>query len=318
MYLGITGGSVRLRTPGNAAILGGATLGSGNKIAWQTLNMYVGGEASGDITQNSELEPNWGHGKSLYVENIVYRLASLTTDDQRSTATGEFSRRGNGVLVLNGNCRFTQGSDTGRRDMSGLNFRLYHGTTCFNSTFLNYSYTQNNIQGLQVESAARMEGVGTFNTRNPNGNGLTNKFANIYGTIAPGCSHMDESKHAGTLTYIGTNFTFKTGSRLEIKAGRNAHDTLALDASPVKIESNVTLALTPLDSTTAREPLVVLDNRGDGPIIGTFLDLPEGVLVFARSEDGSINKKYRISYHGGDGNDVALTPLPDTTLMLLR
>jgi hypothetical protein len=47
--------------------------------------------------------------------------------------------------------------------------------------------------------------------------------------------------------------------------------------------------------------VVIIENDGTGPVIGTFHDLPEGALIAA---DGFT---MRISYHGGDGNDVTLT-----------
>lgn len=51
------------------------------------------------------------------------------------------------------------------------------------------------------------------------------------------------------------------------------------------------------------EELVLILNDGTDPVAGTFLDLPEGAVVGA----GSVT--FRITYAGGDGNDVALTAL---------
>jgi hypothetical protein len=47
--------------------------------------------------------------------------------------------------------------------------------------------------------------------------------------------------------------------------------------------------------------VVIIDNQGTGAVIGTFKDLPEGALI---SADGF---QLKVSYHGGDGNDVTLT-----------
>jgi len=47
-------------------------------------------------------------------------------------------------------------------------------------------------------------------------------------------------------------------------------------------------------------PIVIIDNDGNDPIVGTFQNLPEG----ASFVQNGIN--YQISYHGGDGNDVVL------------
>ena len=47
----------------------------------------------------------------------------------------------------------------------------------------------------------------------------------------------------------------------------------------------------------------IIDNTSGGPVVGTFLDLPEGAIF------GSGGQALQISYKGGDGNDVTLTVL---------
>lgn len=49
------------------------------------------------------------------------------------------------------------------------------------------------------------------------------------------------------------------------------------------------------------DAFVILKNDGTDAINGTFLNAPEGA-VFA----GPLNTAFRITYHGGDGNDVAI------------
>ena len=301
----------RVRTSG-----GPGALGANNKTSWECANLRFGGPGSGDISQTSILEPNWGSGKSLYVEDIVYRLSSIWTDERRSSGSGDFYKRGNGVFVLTHGSGLSQGGQNNDRSMNGLNFRLIDGTTCINSNFWNYSYTQNNLEGLNVATVARIEGVGRFITRAPNDAGK-NKSAAIYGTIAPGCSHVDESARFGTLAYVGTNFTLKSGSTLEIKTSRNAHDTLAVDAQPIVIESGATLAVAHVGMASDLTPIVILDNLGDAPIVGKFDGLSEGARISAESDSGA-GMRYSISYIGGDGNDIVLTPLPDTTLLLIQ
>jgi hypothetical protein len=51
------------------------------------------------------------------------------------------------------------------------------------------------------------------------------------------------------------------------------------------------------------QQFLVIDNRGSNPIDGTFIDLPEGAVVWAG------NYGFTISYVGGTGNDVVLTAL---------
>ncbi|MEJ2854213.1 MULTISPECIES: autotransporter-associated beta strand repeat-containing protein [unclassified Saccharothrix] len=67
-----------------------------------------------------------------------------------------------------------------------------------------------------------------------------------------------------------------------------------LSATRMSVTGAVTLAGT-LDP--ARDPGVIIDNRGTAEVSGTFDGLPEGAAVGA----------LRLTYRGGDGNDVALT-----------
>ena len=68
----------------------------------------------------------------------------------------------------------------------------------------------------------------------------------------------------------------------------------------VKLTNNrLTLAVTgpvPLD-----QPLVIIDNLGAAPVIGTFLGLANNALISTNGQ------QFRINYDGGDGNDVTLT-----------
>ncbi|MEU0883884.1 autotransporter-associated beta strand repeat-containing protein [Lentzea sp. NPDC005914] len=69
-----------------------------------------------------------------------------------------------------------------------------------------------------------------------------------------------------------------------------------LAATRMSVTGAVTLAGT-FEPGTERGPGVVIDNRGTGQVSGTFDGLPEGAAVGA----------LRLTYRGGDGNDVALT-----------
>ncbi len=50
--------------------------------------------------------------------------------------------------------------------------------------------------------------------------------------------------------------------------------------------------------------IVIIDNDGTDPVVGTFSGRPEGSSFIANG------LTYYISYHGGDGNDVVLSPTP--------
>jgi hypothetical protein len=78
--------------------------------------------------------------------------------------------------------------------------------------------------------------------------------------------------------------------------------------------NNVVLSVSATLGGVANAPLKLVDNDGADPVVGTFLNLPEGATV---SFSGS---SYAISYVGGDGNDVVLSrrlPYASTKLSTL-
>jgi hypothetical protein len=52
------------------------------------------------------------------------------------------------------------------------------------------------------------------------------------------------------------------------------------------------------------DQFTVISNDGTDPVVGTFTDAPEGSFV------GLDRGQFRITYHGGDGNDVVISALP--------
>ena len=295
-------GTPHLRGNGAPVNLGGS------KLKFTSNDIYFGGAGSGDITKRCEIEFDWGNNRNVYVEDII-----LITDFFRSETEGNhtMAKRGNGVCVLNANSTL---SSRGGSNDNGLRLLAANGTLCVNANFTTFSRKQNNMEGLRVDAGARLEGIGTITTLAATEGYL--KHANIYGTIAAGCSHMEADKRIGELTFIGTNFTFRAGSRLEIKAGREGSDALVVAAGPITIEAGAALGVIPLGAATMDAPFVILDNQGDAPVAGEFDGLPEGGKVVAAG-DGFV-KHFRISYAGGDGNDIALEPIPDSTLLIVR
>jgi len=75
-------------------------------------------------------------------------------------------------------------------------------------------------------------------------------------------------------------------------------ETVTLNGAPLRTYANGTFV--------AGQTFTIVKNDGADPVNGTFEDLPEGTIV-----DG-ISSRFRISYIGGDGNDVVLTALADT------
>jgi len=102
--------------------------------------------------------------------------------------------------------------------------------------------------------------------------------------------------------------TFHTKS-LSLEGGYLADvNYFALFSDRLEVTGTVSLSGTlypvlgvPLTPPAPGGEVMIIDNDGSDPVIGTFYDLPEGALISA------FGFTMRISYHGGDGNDVTLT-----------
>ncbi len=133
-----------------------------------------------------------------------------------------------------------------------------------------------------------------------------------------------ESAVLGNLTilpsesgYVGPGFGVLHTKSLVLShtAGGHGGGLLLMErpdgGSQIDVMGTVTLNGAPLrtyaDGTfVAGQTFTIVKNDGADPVNGTFEDLPEGTIV-----DG-ISSRFRISYIGGDGNDVVLAALADT------
>jgi hypothetical protein len=142
--------------------------------------------------------------------------------------------------------------------------------------------------GNITENPGIITGSGSF--------GLTN---NDGGTVRPG-------EPVGTLTF-NTDYV-NAGGRY------NARGTLEIDLNgtypgsgydQVIVNHNVFLGgkliVKAGYAAAPGDRFVIIDNRGTQSVFGTFDGLPEGAVLIAGGQD------FRISYAGGDGNDVTLT-----------
>nr|WP_237524435.1 autotransporter [Streptomyces sp. SID5643] len=108
----------------------------------------------------------------------------------------------------------------------------------------------------------------------------------------------------GTVSGAVTNAgTVTTGLSVDSPYTQSPKGTLVLRDKPLTVTGRARLAGrldVPAASLAARE-ITVLDNKGRARTSGTFTGLGEGALL------ERADAPYRISYRGGDGNDVVLT-----------
>lgn len=134
-------------------------------------------------------------------------------------------------------------------------------------------------------------------------------IANIYGTIAPGLS-------PGCLSTADLNLTDTATYQFEL-AGKTActeYDQIKVTGA---VSADGTLSITLLNNfkPLVGQKYVIISNDGSDPVTGTFNGLAEGGTITVGSTS------FKISYVGGDGNDVELTVLagaPATGFKLLQ
>jgi hypothetical protein len=106
--------------------------------------------------------------------------------------------------------------------------------------------------------------------------------------------------NTGNLTFTANgNYIAKIGGTT---AGINGHDQLNVTGTVVL--SNARLAVVPFNNfrSAVGDSFTILNNDGSDAVVGTFLNAPEG-STFA----SALNTAFRITYRGGDGNDVVIT-----------
>lgn len=143
-----------------------------------------------------------------------------------------------------------------------------------------------------------LKGVGTIN------------HLTVNGTLAPGNS-------PGTITVtqsltFGTNLSvfdveiLNKDSYDKVIVGKDYDATYGGNA--VSITTGTTLKLTylPNGSFKKGDVLTIIDNQSNTEVKGEFKDMPEGAEVRVG------NATFKISYKGGDGNDVTLTAQNDS------
>jgi hypothetical protein len=129
----------------------------------------------------------------------------------------------------------------------------------------------------------------------------------VSGMLAPGTSSPCCNSTNGVGRFEVANLRFESGasfSRVDISglAPGTGYDQVRAGVSVTL--NNATLELAPLQSYVppVGTVLTIIDNFGTYPVSGTFRGLAEGATITLNSAF-----TFRISYVGGDGNDVTLT-----------
>jgi autotransporter-associated beta strand protein len=129
------------------------------------------------------------------------------------------------------------------------------------------------------------------------GTGAVNQLSATGGTIAPGNS-------PGVLAMQHLTLNSSSTLAIEINGGTpgTQHDQIEAAASVTLGNATLQLIASPELPIASLGTLTIVKVDGNQPVSGTFAGLPEGAVV------SSNGKSFRISYAGGTGNDIVLTP----------
>jgi autotransporter-associated beta strand protein len=143
---------------------------------------------------------------------------------------------------------------------------------------------------LELASGQALKGAGTL---------LGTLRVSAGATLAPGAS--PGVLHSGSVVFTsGSTFA------LEIEGATVGTEYDQLDVTGTVDLGEATLALSGGYTPPSGSTFVILNNDGSDPATGTFAGLAEGGTLTLNSVS------LKISYHGGDGNDVTLRASPPT------
>ena len=264
--------------------------GLGDEI-WNGSRVII--NSSGQLVLDSVLDlvgSIEGNGNISLLNNtsglIVGRNDLSTTFDGVISGAGGFEKVGIGTLTFNGSHTFT--------GVSGAS----EGTLVVNGSLASSASIQlNRPLGYPNNPPAILAGNGSVPAIFP--------FSG--GTVSPGTS-------PGRLTVQGNADLANSDLRIELNG-----TTPVTQYDQLRVTGTVNLNNTKLFFTTGFPPttndtFLILDKTSPGPITGFFLNTTEGSVM------GTGFNKFRITYQGGDGNDVVLrrVEIPASTISSIR
>jgi autotransporter-associated beta strand protein len=269
--LDLTAGRVELvgtNTYSGDTFLGNVKLGGGNALPDDT---YV--EMSGGTMDLNGFSETIGALSGGAAEKVLLGASTLTIDMPGNILSSFLGTiNGTGGLTKKGAGTFTID-----------NAQLYTGATVVQAgAFRMLSNTV--LPGPITITGGTLRGAATIGGLYASG-----------GRIEPGLS-------PGILTTQVLNLGSGSTLALELNG-----PTPGSEHDQVRVGGTIALngATLEIAATAANQfafPTIIVKNDGPSPVVGTFAALPEGATVFA-----SNGRALRITYTGGDGNDIALT-----------
>ncbi|MCI0332736.1 MAG: hypothetical protein L0228_05895, partial [Planctomycetes bacterium] len=268
---------------------GGVSAGTGTvHLVGGTFNL----SASNTINNNTKVQVETGAALGISTFNDTISQLIINGGDVTGT-TGVLTsmstidaRSGNVSAILAGAVGLTK-TTAGTLNLSGVN--TYSGMTSVDNGRLNV-FSPGSIGNVTVALAGTLGGTGTVG--NVSGGGM----------IAPGAS-------AGILS-TGNVSLFSSAAFFEFEVNGSTpgsqHDQLNVTGS---IAAAISVGLNASGTITSSpgQQIVLVNNDGNDPVGFVFTSRPEGSFVTINGVN------FRLTYVGGDGNDVVLIQNTGTT-----
>jgi VCBS repeat-containing protein len=306
----ISAGSITVNAGGSGTLNGSISGGSFTKEGAGTVTLAGTNTYSGTTTINAGTLRVWGGlaipdltgfpTGAVVLANVAGATLELINTETIGSLAGGGAAGGNVDLVANTLTTGGAGSTSYAGSISGTGGLTKAGISTFTLTGANGYLGATTINGgtLLVNGSVASSATTVKDTGTLGGTGSVGAV-NVAsgGTLAPGAS-------AGTLTT--GSVTLNGGANVVIEIGGSGHDQIkVVTAADTVALNNATLTLVALSGFNPESgTFVIIDNAGSDAITTTFAGLAEGAVVSAAA-----GNSYRISYAGGDGNDVVLTAL---------
>jgi fibronectin-binding autotransporter adhesin len=275
----VQNGRLILNKTGGVAIRGALTIGDGTGADLSDEVFLLQDAQINDSAVVKVLKPGM-----LNLNSHYETIGSLEGDGTVSTLLGTLTTGGNGFTTtfhgIIGGIGFTTLIKEGTGTMSLTGDNAYTGKTLVNEGRL---IVHGQITGAAIVApAATLGGYGSVGI-------VTNE-----GIVNPGL---------GTGKLTAKTVTFRPGSTLKVELNGT---TAGLNYDQLSVTGAVNLVGASLDATLsfnagASDEFRILDNDGNDAIAGTFNFLPQNSTFQLNGQ------LFRISYTGGDGNDVVLS-----------
>jgi len=218
-------------------------------------------------------------GGSLFIgqaENNGFTSSGTVTQTGGTVTVGADIRLGSNSIGANGTYNLNGGTldMTGGNILAGLTDNGGPGTYTF------------------IMTGGTLRNVGSIV-----GNSANNTFTQQGGTFEVGAI-----PGAGGLTTVNGNYSLQAPAAIKIELSQVA------GIDQLSVNGIVTLAgflvLDQLGDFTIDTPLLFLLNDGVDPVVGAFVNAPDGVGFMQNGHP------YTVFYNGGDGNDLVIIPEP--------